>query len=330
MNELDDMRLFVRAVAAGSLSAAGRELGVSPAVGSKRLARLEARLGVRLLQRSSRRLSLTDEGAIYLERCQSILTDIDDAEAELAQGRQHARGLLRITSTVALGRRCIGPLAAEFMQAHPEVTVQVSLSDTIVDLIEEGFDCGVRIGGSPDSRLVARRLGPNRRVLCATPDYLRRHGTPRTLEDLAGHDCILQERVATRQSEWVFMPADPSVSASPRAVIVHGRLVTDNGEQAHDWTLAGLGLARRSVWDVVAELDDGRLVEVLPEWAGELGPLQLVFPSRRQLPARTRLFIEALVAKFQNSADQARVRAPVVAKPARASEKKKPGRSRAA
>ncbi|MDH0864964.1 LysR family transcriptional regulator [Mitsuaria sp. GD03876] len=311
MNELDDMRLFVRAVAAGSLSAAGRELGFSPAVGSKRLARLEARLGVRLLQRSSRRLALTDEGALYLERCQSILSDIDDAEAELAQGRQHVRGLLRITSTVALGRRCVGPLAAEFMRQHPEVTVQVSLSDALVDLIEEGFDCAVRIGGPSDSRLVARRLGPNRRVLCATPEYLRRHGTPRSLDELAAHDCILQERVATRQSDWLFMPADASVSASPRTVTVQGRLVTDNGEQAHDWALAGLGLVRRAVWDVVDELDDGRLVEILPEWAGEVGPLQLVFPSRRLLPARSRLFIDALVARFQDSKDQARVRVPM-------------------
>ena len=310
MNELDDMRLFVRAVATGSLSAAGRELGFSPAVGSKRLARLEARLGVRLLQRSSRRLALTDEGAIYLERCQTILADIDDAEAELTQGRQQARGLLRVTSTVALGRRCVGPLAAEFMREHPDVTVQVSLSDALVDLIEEGFDCAVRIGGPADSRLVARRLGPNRRVLCATPDYLRRRGTPRVLEDLVDHDCILQERIATRQSDWLFMPADASVSPSPRTVTVQGRLVTDNGEQAHDWALAGLGLVRRAVWDVVDELDDGRLVEVLPEWAGEVGPLQLVFPSRRLLPARTRLFIDALAARFEHSKDQTRVRAP--------------------
>lgn len=310
MNELDDMRLFVRAVAAGSLSAAGRELGFSPAVGSKRLARLEGRLGVRLLQRSSRRLALTDEGALYHERCQAILADIDDAEAELAQGRQQARGLLRVSATVAMGRRCIGPLAAEFMQRHPEVTVQVSLSDAMVDLIEDGFDCAVRIGGPQDSRLVARTLGPNRRVLCATPAYLRRRGRPRTLEDLAGHDCILQERIATRQSDWVFIPADARVAAAPRSVAVQGRLVTDNGEQAHDWALAGLGLVRRSVWDVVEELADGRLVELLPEWAGESAPLQLVFPSRRLLPPRTRLFIDALAKRFEESPDHAKVRAP--------------------
>ncbi|OWQ86869.1 hypothetical protein CDN99_19360 [Roseateles aquatilis] len=310
MNELDDMRLFVRAVSAGSLSAAGRELGFSPAVGSKRLARLEARLGVRLLQRSSRRLALTDEGALYHERCLVILAEIDDAEAELAQGRQYARGLLRVSATVAMGRRCIGPLAAEFMRHHPEVTVQVSLSDTMVDLIDEGFDCAVRIGGPQDSRLAARWLGPNRRVLCATPGYLRRRGRPRALEDLAGHDCILQERMATRHSDWQFIPRDASVAAAPRSVAVRGRLVTDNGEQAHDWALAGLGLVRRSVWDVLEELADGRLVEVLPEWAGESAPLQLVFPSRRLLPPRTRLFIDAVVRRFENSADQERVKPP--------------------
>lgn len=310
MNELDDMRLFVRAVAAGSLSAAGRELGFSPAVGSKRLTRLETRLGVRLLQRSSRRLALTDEGALYHERCQAILADIDDAEAELAQGRQQVRGLVRVTATVAMGRRCIGPLAAEFMRRHPEVTVQLSLSDSLVDLIEDGFDCAIRIGGPQDSRLAARTLGPNRRVLCASPAYLKRRGRPRTLEDLAQHECILQERIATRRSEWRFEPRDAGVASGPQAVDVTGRLVTDNGEQAHDWALAGLGLVRRSVWDVVEELDDGRLVELLPEWAGTSAPLQLVFPSRRLLPPRTRLFIDAVARKFEGSRDQARILPP--------------------
>jgi len=297
MPDLADMKLFVQAISAGSLSAAGRELGFSPAVGSKRLARLEAQLGTRLVQRTSRRLSLTAEGAVYFERCQAILADVEEAEAALTQGRHDAQGLLRVSSPVALGRRWIGPAIARYAAQHPQVVVHLSLSDAVVDLVEGGFDCAVRIGGAEDSRLVARQLAENRRVVCAAPDYLERRGVPRSPADLTQHDCIVMSRNASANVDWVFQPAG---SASGRAVSVriNGRLVTDNGEQAHDWALAGLGLVRRSVWDVAAELADGRLVEVLADWTSDNAPIQVVFASRRFLPARTRLFIDALVAQF--------------------------------
>src|SRR4051794_27478613 len=170
--DLADMDLFARAVLAGSLSAAGRELGVSPAVASKRLGRLEARLGARLLQRSSRRLSLTDEGALYFERCQAILADVAEAEALLGTDSGAARGTLRVSATSNLGRRWVGPVAAAFAAEHPDVVVQLSLTDHVVDLVESGIDCAVRVGPVADAQLVARRLADNRRVVCATPAYL--------------------------------------------------------------------------------------------------------------------------------------------------------------
>ncbi|GAA0756222.1 LysR family transcriptional regulator [Ideonella azotifigens] len=315
MADLSDMRLFVQSVLAGSLSAAGRELGFSPAVGSKRLARLEAGLGVRLLQRSSRRLALTEEGQRYFERCRTILADVADAEAELAQGRREATGLLRVSSPVALGRRWIGPAIQRFAALHPQLRVQLSLSDSVVDLLDGGFDCAVRIGGDPASRLVARHLADNRRVVCAAPAYLHRRGVPQSPAELAQHDCIVLSRgSASSSADWRFVPAGPA-GAAPVSVRVSGRLQTDNGEQAHDWALAGLGLVRRSVWDVAAELADGRLVAVLPAWTGEHAPIHVLFASREFLPLRTRLFIDALVAEFAEAAAGLAGQAPARRKP---------------
>jgi DNA-binding transcriptional LysR family regulator len=295
---LEDMALFARAVAAGSLSAAGRELGLSPAVASKRLARLEARLGARLLQRSSRRLSLTDEGALYLERCRAILADVEEAEALVGGDAAGARGTLRVSATTHVGRRWVGPAAADFARRHPEASVLLSLSDRVVDLIEEGLDCAVRVGPLADARLVARKLADNRRVVCATPGYLRRHGKPRTPGDLARHDCLVLAPDHAAHADWGFRDRD----GTPSSVRVRGRLVSDNGGQVHDWLLAGHGLARRSIWDVADELAAGRLVEVLRPWSDEDAPISVVYPSRRLLARRTRLFVDELAARFAKAA----------------------------
>lgn len=294
MTDFADMQLFVQAVTSGSLSAAGRALGLSPAVASKRLTRLESRLRVRLVQRTSRRLALTEEGMLYFERCQAILADVAEAEAALAQGHQEASGILRVSATVALGRRWVGPALADFALANPKVAVHLSLSDSIADLVDGRFDCAVRIGGAEDSRLVARTLAENRRVLCAAPSYLARHGTPTTPGDLVNYDCIVAGWSPT--VEWAF--CSRLGDERETSVRIQGRFVTDNGEQAHDWVLAGLGLARLSIWDVVNELADGRLVTVLPEWSGKIAPIQAVFPTRQFLPLRTRRFIDLLVERF--------------------------------
>ncbi|WP_428718871.1 LysR family transcriptional regulator [Undibacterium curvum] len=295
MVELADMRLFVSAVACGSLSAAGRELGFSPAVGSKRLSRLETNLGVRLLQRSSRRLALTEEGGIYYERCLAILAEVTDAEAALGGDRREAQGVLRVSSPVALGRRWIGPALAELAMMAPRLTVQLTLTDQIVDLIEGGLDCVVRIGGASDSRLIARHLIDNRRIICATPAYLEKHGTPQNPDALSTHDCIVMSRGGLAHADWRLEQQETGLQ---RTVRVKGRFATDNGELAHDWALAGLGLVRRSFLDVASELASGQLVEVLPQWAGADAPVQVLYASRRHLPVRVRLFIDHLADVF--------------------------------
>jgi DNA-binding transcriptional LysR family regulator len=297
--ELAEMRLFVQAVRSGSLSAAGRVLGLSPAVASKRLARLEAGLRVRLLQRSSRRISLTREGAIYFEQCSAILDDVDAAEAAATAGRDEARGLLRVSAPVALGRRWVGPAVDAFAARHPSVAVHLSLSDAVVDLIEGGLDLAVRIGELADSRLVSRRLADNRRVVCGSPAYLRRRGRPRTPGDLRDHDCLLLARQPESTAEWVF-EQDGALS-----VALQGRLMSDNGEQVHAWALAGRGLQRRSIWDVADDLAAGRLVEVLARYTSPAAPIHAVYPSRRFLPARTRLFIDLLAQRFARGRSRA-------------------------
>ncbi|MFZ6721966.1 LysR family transcriptional regulator [Undibacterium sp. Ji49W] len=301
MIELADMKLFVQAVLSGSLSAAGRELGFSPAVGSKRMSRLEAALGTRLLQRSSRRLSLTEEGALYFERCQAILLDVANAEAELGQGQTAPRGLLRISSPVALGRHHLGPALATFASQYPGIQVQLSLSDDIVDVIEAGFDCVVRIGANTDSRLVARKLADNRRVVCAAPCYIARKGQPQTPAELGQHSCILMQQSSAMHTDWHFQSTD---SKQQQTVRIHANWLTNNGEQAHDWAIAGLGLVRRSIWDVAPALANGSLVEVLPQWSSNSAPIQIMYPSRRYLPLRTRLFIDLLVEVFGNKVDE--------------------------
>ncbi|MFZ6874387.1 LysR family transcriptional regulator [Undibacterium sp. Di27W] len=295
MIELADMKLFVQAVLSGSLSAAGRELGFSPAVGSKRMSRLEAALGVRLLQRSSRRLSLTEEGALYFERCQAILLDVTNAEAELGLGQAEARGLLRVSSPVALGRHYIGPALAKFASRHPALQVQLSLNDDVVDVIESGFDCVVRIGSNGDSRLVARKLADNRRVICAAPGYFAHRNPPRIPADLSQHSCILMQPSSAMHADWQLHSTQTGESQTVR---VQGNWLTNNGEQAHDWACAGLGLVRRSIWDVAPALADGSLVEVLSDWSGDSAPIRVMYASRRYLPLRTRLFIDMLVEVF--------------------------------
>jgi DNA-binding transcriptional LysR family regulator len=223
--DLQDMDLFVRAVAAGSLSAAGRELGLSPAVASKRLARLEAQLGARLLQRSSRRLSLTDGGALYLERCQVILAEVAEAQELLGGDDGQVRGTLRVSATSALGRRWVGPVVAQFAAKHPEVAVHLSLSDRLVDLVEAGIDCAVRVGPLADDRLIARKLADNHRVVCATPRYLKKHGAPTTPAELAHHACLVLTPGAALHADWRFRPPQ----GQPTHVRVRGRLVSDSG-----------------------------------------------------------------------------------------------------
>lgn len=293
MVELEDMQLLVRAIASGSLSAAGRELGFSPAVASKRLSRLESTLGVRLVQRTSRRLALTDQGAVYYERCAAILGDVEEAERAVVAGQAEVRGVLHVASPVDLGRQWIGPAGAAFAAAHPQLSVRVSLSDRVIDLFEDNVDVAVRIGALDDSRLVSRRLARNRRVVCAAPSYLSRHGTPRRLADLADHQCIVLQRPGMRALPWTF-----HLDGRAHTVQVSGKLVADSGDLVRDWAVSGQGLAFKSIWDIAGDVAAGRLLPLLTDQPLPASDVHVLYPSRRFLPAKTRLFVEFLRQRF--------------------------------
>jgi len=291
-SSFQQMAVFARVVGAGSLSGAARELGLSPALVSRKLAALEARLGVRLINRTTRSLHLTDEGASYYEACARLLAEIDEADAAVAAGRVEPQGILRVALPASFGHLHVAPRIPEFAARYPKVRLALSLSDRSVNVIEEGFDIAVRIAELEDSSLAARRLAPNRRVVCASPEYLARHGTPRLPEDLARHDVLTTNDFAMT---WDFK--DPR--GKPGTVRVGGRYACDNWEVLREWALAGLGIALKSTWDVYRHLQDGSLVALFPGYSFHSDvAIYAVYPHRRHLPAKTRVFIEFLAASF--------------------------------
>jgi DNA-binding transcriptional LysR family regulator len=289
---LAEMAVFSRVVAAGSLSAAARELGLSPAVISRRLAALEARLGVRLINRTTRSLHLTDEGANYYDTCARLLSEIEEADAAVSAGRVEPQGPLKVALPASFGHRHIAPLIPRFASRYPKVQLALSLSDRSVNLVDEGFDLAIRIADLADSSLAARKLAPNRRVVCASPEYLRRHGLPRTPQDLLGHNCLNTNDFAMN---WEYK--DPR--GEPGSVRVSGRYACDNWEVLREWALAGLGVALKSTWDVRLHLEDGSLVSLCPGYTFDTDvAIYAVYPHRRFLPAKTRAFIEFLADSF--------------------------------
>jgi DNA-binding transcriptional LysR family regulator len=291
-DSLAEMAVFSRVVAAGSLSAAARELGLSPAVISRRLAALEARLGVRLINRTTRSLHLTDEGANYYDTCARLLSEIEEADAAVSAGRVEPQGPLKVALPASFGHRHIAPLIPQFASRYPKVQLALSLSDRSVNLVDEGFDLAIRIADLADSSLAARKLAPNRRVVCASPEYLRRHGLPRTPQDLLGHNCLNTNDFAMN---WEYK--DPR--GEPGSVRVSGRYACDNWEVLREWALAGLGVALKSTWDVRLHLEDGSLVSLCPGYTFDTDvAIYAVYPHRRFLPAKTRAFIEFLADSF--------------------------------
>ena len=290
---LQEMAVFSKVVGAGSLSAAARELSVSTAVVSRRLAALESRLGVRLINRTTRSLHLTDEGASYLEACNRVLSEIEEADAAVAAGRGEPQGTLRVALPASFGNQHVAPLIPGFAARYPKVLLALSLSDRYVNVIEEGFDLAVRIAELEDSSLAARKLAPNRRVVCASPEYLRRHGTPRTVKELAQHNCLTT--AAELAMTWDYRAPDGSVGS----VRVSGRYSCDNWEVLRDWALAGMGIALKSTWDVRRHLEDGSLVPLLPGYtfASDVA-IWAVYPHRRHLSAKTRVLIDFLAESF--------------------------------
>jgi DNA-binding transcriptional LysR family regulator len=292
LEDITELRTFARIVTAGSLSAAGREMNLALSVVSKRLATLERRLDVRLLARSTRQLSLTDEGRELYQRTQRILAEIDEAEAALTHGRLEARGVLRVSATVAFGRAHVSPVCAALVQAHPQLSVDLVLTDRLTNLIDESLDVVVRIGEPKDSGLVMRKLADNRRILVAARAYLERRGRPSRPADLAGHDCLL---FGAASGIWRLAGPDGRIVEQP----VSARLRSDSGEVAYDWALSGQGVILKSAIDVEADLRAGHLVRVLPDWQSEPAPICALFPSNRQLSNRVRLFLEAMAERLR-------------------------------
>ncbi len=293
MNKLKQLESFVAVAASGSLTAAALAEGVAPAIMGRRLDALEERLGVKLLVRTTRRLHLTHEGSAFLEDCQRLLADLANAEASVSAGGVKPSGHLRITAPAGFGRRHVAPLVPKFRAQHADVTISLNLSDRVVDMAGEGFDCAVRVGDLPDSSLVSVRLADNRRLCVATPAYLQRHGTPLHPNDLARFDCLTLSSDASQTRGWAF-----TVPSSAGREVVHlkpgGPLDCSDGQVLHDWCLAGHGIAWRSTWEVEAEIAAGQLVEVLADFAAPPNGIYAVFPQRRHLPLRVRLWIDFL------------------------------------
>ncbi|MGJ3262648.1 MAG: LysR family transcriptional regulator [Salinarimonas sp.] len=285
MDRLGDLDIFARIVAARSMSAAGRELGLSPAVVSKRIRRLEERLGVRLLQRTTRSLALTEAGRGFHERVVAILASVEEAEAWAMSGAAEARGLLRVSAPTSFGRMHVAPHLKRFLDANPQVTVDLALSDGFVDVVAEGLDLAIRIADLSDSSLIAKKLAPSHRVLVATPGYLAERGTPADLATLAHHTLLVHGT-----PEWRL-----DGPGGPQTVRIASPLRTNSSEVVREAVLSGAGIALRSTWDVGPELKSGALVRVLPAWRSSARvAIHAVYPSRRHLEQKTRAFIDYL------------------------------------
>lgn len=288
-----EMAFFSLLASKGSFSATALELGISKPAVSKRLAQLEARLGVQLLIRTTRRSGLTPEGEIYLVHARRILADIDDMEQQVGSSMAAPKGLLRVNATLGFGRSQIAPLISEFIKTQPHVQVQLQLTVNPPLLSEDVFDVCIRFGEPPDARVIARRIAANRRLICAAPVYLQRRGTPKTPAELAAHDCIGIRQGDESYGTWHF-----STGSKTETVKVRGNLSTNDGEIAVNWALAGHGLVMRAEWDIAKYLRSGRLVQVLESYQTPNADIYAVFPQRHQTAARVRTFVDFLVARF--------------------------------
>ncbi|MDM9558895.1 LysR family transcriptional regulator [Bordetella petrii] len=293
MDALSDLAFFSLLVKHGNLSAAARELGLTPPAVSTRLANLERRLGVRLLNRTTRRVSVTQEGELYLAEGGRILADLEALERNVASARAQPRGLLRLNATFGFGRAHIVPAVADFVRQYPDVEVQMRLTDRPVSLLDEGFDVAVRFGEIPDARLTARKIASNRRLLCASPQYLAAHGEPRAPGDLQRHRCIVVRENDVAYGTW-HLRAGQRVET----VKVRGPLSSNDGQSALEWALAGHGIVMRSEWETAAYLRSGRLRQVLPDWGTPPADIHALYPERLNLPAKTVAFVDFLVQRF--------------------------------
>ena len=303
--ERSDLELVMAIRDGGTLAAAAVRLDLAPSAVTKRLAALEGKLGQRLFQRTTRRVSATAEGEMLCERAQSLLQGFAALEEEMQEQKQEPTGLIRLAATFGFGRLWLGPALAGFQQRYPRVEIQLQLTEQLPDLAQEGFDGAIwlwAIQGRQAAQWVARRLAPNQRVLVASPRYLEQHGTPTALQDLQNHGCLVaRENGSTpgrRFDTWVL---HNSASASAEAVRVHGPLSSNSGELVRDWCLEGRGIMLRSLWDIAPELAAGRLERVLPGYVMPDADIHWLAPYRSDSPKRIRLLVEFLLAQFEDA-----------------------------
>jgi DNA-binding transcriptional LysR family regulator len=292
-----ELGFLVALAGSGSLSAAARELGLSKAAVSKRLAQIEGRTGVVLVNRTTRRMSLNPEGEAVVERARGILAEIDELDRLLVGSRTSPTGLLRVNATLGFGRSHVAPVISRFVRRHSGVEVQLQLSVNPPPLTDDAFDVCVRFGAPPDTRVIARRLAPNRRLLCAAPAYLERHGAPRSPADLARHDCIGIRQGDEAYGTWRLSTGKGSRRRT-ETVKTRGSLATNDGEIAVAWALDGHGILMRAEWDIARHLQSGRLVQVLPQWETPEADIYAVWPQRLQLSTRVRAFVDFVAESF--------------------------------
>ncbi len=295
MDRIKVIETFVAVATKGSLTAAAKLESIAPAVVGRRIDALEERLGVKLFTRTTRRITLTREGVIFLEDCQRLLTDLANAEANVSVGSVKVSGSLHLTAPAGFGRRHVAPMVPRFLAMHPLLHFSLNLSDRLVDLPNEGFDCAIRVGDMPDSNLVAVRLADNRRQCVASPAYLDRAGMPKAPSELARHECLVLSSDASQPRGWAF-----TVEGALTHVRPSGRMDCSDGQVLHEWCLAGQGIAWRSAWEVSDDLAQGRLVSVLDEFAAPPTGIYAVYAQRKHQPLRLRLWVEFLKQAWGN------------------------------
>ena len=298
MDRLTAMQVFAQVVESGSFARAAERLGLSTSATSRQGAELESHLHTRLLNRTTRRVSLTESGRAYYERAVQLLADLEEAEQEAARAAVVPRGTIKLTSAVTFGVRHVAPAIAAFLARHAEVRFDVSLSDRVVDLVEEGFDLAIRIGAVGSENLVARKLGETRLLPCASSAYLKAHGAPQTPEDLAQHNCFTYEYVTPR-NVWRFRDA----AGNERSVRVSGNLHSNNGDLHAEAAARGAGIALEPAFIVGPEVRAGRLVPLLQDFVAAPMPIYAVYPSRKHLSAKVRLFVDFLVERYADAPD---------------------------
>lgn len=296
MDKIKQIEAFVNAAEKGSLAKAALGQGVTPVMLGRRIDALERRLGIKLMHRTTRHLTLTERGTVFFDQCKKILDELDQAEKMIGEGLNKATGHLIVSAPAAFGRKHVAPHAPAFLAANPDVKISFNLSDQVVDLVREGYDLSIRIGGTIDPSLVAVNLYSNHRVVCAAPDYLEKHGVPKNLKDLSQHNCLTFNLQGGQQRGWHF-------NENNKTVIIRttGNLDCNDGELLHRWCLEGYGLAWRSTWEIQSELASGKLVTVLDDYALPNYDIMAVYPQQRYLPLKTRLFIDHLKTTYMQT-----------------------------